>query len=119
MNGAADPASTEYISSEEEESEGNNSSLDTLVEIEIDDDAASEVAGSSSSSSSDSSEESNTGTTQGSLPSDEDPIDVGNLENGSMGSSGDSNLNYEESSNNDPLMRKTMNLQQMTVRVQR
>jgi hypothetical protein len=104
MNGAADPASTESFSCEEEESEDDDSSLDTLVEIEIDDDAASEVAGSSSS---DSSDESNTGTTQVSLPSDEDPIDVGDLDDGSLGSSGDPNLycsvgnSGEESSDNE------------------
>jgi hypothetical protein len=103
MNGAADPASTESTSCEEEESGDDDSSLDKLVEIEIDDDAASDVlAGLSSSGSSD---ESNTGTTQGSLPSDEDPIDVGNLDDGSLGSSGDPNLccsiSDEESSNNE------------------
>jgi hypothetical protein len=110
MNGAADPASTESTSCEEEESGDDDSSLDTLVEIEIDDDAASDVAGSSSS---DSSDESNTGTTEeGSLPSDEDPIAVGNLDDGSLGSSGDSSLYCstptcsvgnidEESSNNE------------------
>jgi hypothetical protein len=83
MNGAADPASTESTSSEEEKSGDDDSSLDTLVEIEIDDNAASDVAGSSSSNSSG---ESNTGTTQGSLPSDEDPIAVGDLDAGSLGS---------------------------------
>jgi hypothetical protein len=104
MNGAADPASNESISCEVEESEDDDSSLDTLVEIEIDDNAASDKAGSSSSHSSD---ESNTGTMQGSLPSDEDHIAVGDLDDGSLGSSGDSNLYYsvgnsdEESSNNE------------------
>jgi hypothetical protein len=102
MNGAADPASTESTSYEEEKSGDNDSSLDTLVETEIDDDAASDVL--TGLSSSDSSDESNTGTTQGSLPSDEDPIDVGDLDDGSLGSSGDPNsycsIRDEESSNN-------------------
>jgi hypothetical protein len=47
------------------------------------------------------------GTTQGSLPSDEDPIDGGDLDNGSLGSSGDPNLycsiSDEESSNNESI----------------
>jgi hypothetical protein len=109
MNGTADPASTESTSCEEEESGDNDSSLDALVEIEIDDDTASEVAGSSSS---DSSDESNTGTKQGSSPSDDDPIAVGDLDYESLGSSGDPNLycststrsvsnSDEESSNNE------------------
>jgi hypothetical protein len=49
MNGAADPTSTESISCKEEKSEVNNSSLETLVEIEIDDNAAPKVARPSSS----------------------------------------------------------------------
>jgi hypothetical protein len=103
MNGVADHVSTESTSCEEEESGDNDSSLDTLVEIEIDDDAASDVLAGLSSS--DSSDESNTGTTQGSLPSDEDPIDVGDLDDGSLGSSGDPNsycsISDEESSDNE------------------
>jgi hypothetical protein len=127
MNGAADPASTNSTSSNKEELGDYNSSLDALVEIEIDDNAASDVAGSSSS---DSSDKSNTGTRQGSLPSDEDPIPVGDLDNGSLGSSGDSNLycststcsvgnSDEESSNKEVTDNKEgTNLQQMTMRVQ-
>jgi hypothetical protein len=65
MNDAADPVSTESTSCEKEVSGDEDSSLDTLVEIEIDDDAASDVlAGLSSSGSSD---KSNTGTTQGTI----------------------------------------------------
>jgi hypothetical protein len=103
MNGVADPVSIESTSCKEEEPGDNNSSLDTLVEIEIDVDAASDVlAGLSSSNLS---VESNTGTTQGSLSSFEDPIGVGDLDDGSLGSSGDHNsycsISDEESSNNE------------------
>jgi hypothetical protein len=65
MNDVADPVSTESTSCEEEESGDEDSSLDTLVEIEIDDDAASDVLAGLSSS--DSSDELNTGTTQGTI----------------------------------------------------
>jgi hypothetical protein len=86
---------TESSSCEEEESEDDDSSWDTLVEIEIDDNAASKVAGSSLSKSQD---KLNTGTTQGSLSSDKDPIAaVGDLDDGRLGSS-DSNLYYSTSS---------------------